>query len=377
MEARVIVSGESIVNWQSYDIRLSLGLIADEFSLSLGPPTRRIWDLCALDAEVQIMLGNSPLIRGYIDDRVRVARRGEKSIQIVGRSKMGRIIDESAPLMRLDGLDLQTFCRRVCDPWFTNIALDGTRNRDLIRGRRSAKARAGAPIFARRNETSLKVEPGETRASVLQRFLRRAKLTAWESGDGRELIVGQPNRQQDPQYRFTLPASADSEFANRGNIISVTYRESVGERYSRIIVVGAGNGDGVNYGRSVTRYRAEADDGPGEDGTGGDFRRRKILIVPHSDLRDLQDAQERADADRDERRSSRLQVDIETYGHSQRLFENAEGALFAPETIAEYYDEELDIEQRLMVAAVQLRGGRGTNGTTTLTLAPEDTIFIA
>jgi len=369
MEARVIVNGESIVNWQSYDIRLSLGLVADEFSLSLGPPTRRLWDLCRLDAEVQIMLGNSPLIRGYIDDRGRVARRGEQTISIVGRSKMGRLIDESCPLMRLDGLDLETFCRKVCDPWFTTITLDGTRNRDLIRGRRSAKARARAPIFARRNETSLKVEPGETRQAVLQRFLRRAKLTAWESADGRELIVGQPNVQQDPQYRFTLPASPTSEFANRANVIGVDYRESVGERFSQIIVVGAGSGDGANYGRSVTRYRATADD----DG----FLRSKVLIVPHSDLRNQADAQERAEAERDERRSSRLQVSIETMGHSQRLVENAEAALFAPETIAEYYDEALDINERLIVAAVQLSGGRGTNGLTTLTLAPTDTIFIA
>ena len=63
---------------------------------------------------------------------------------------------------------------------------------------------------------------------------------AWSTADGRELFIGLPNYEQEPQYYF-FEAATNSDNRDSTNC-RISVRESIAERYSKITAVGASKG---------------------------------------------------------------------------------------------------------------------------------------
>lgn len=365
---------------------LSMLTPADSFALSFGPVDRDLWSACRPDAEVQIAIGDSPLISGYVDTRRRVRSRGQNGLQIEGRCKIGRLVDESSPLQTFRQEAVLDAISELANPWFSVVELSNARNRSLILRRRAVTVRSGferdadgvrqfgtdrATKIVTKRRGPKKVEPGETRWEVLSQFLEFDHLLAWSSGDGKELIIARPNYNQESQFRFLIAAPGSSR-ARLANVVECEYAESVADRYTDITVMGAGRGDTANYGKRILRNTWTVAEAGGEAGFGESFLRPKSLIVTDDKAKNPTEARRLAEREALVRNSSGVELRLVVRGHTQALTPRAAPALYAPDTMCDFEDEELGIRGRYLIAEATYRRARGSESTE-LTLIPEGT----
>ncbi len=373
-------NNRTIDRWEGYEITNDMLSPADNFSLTLRPGIRAVYDLVPLDSEIEVRIDEVPVLSAFIEDRESSAEKSSGQIlTISGRDRTSRMLDESADLGVFGkGLDLLSLGNTLARPTFPDGAtISNADNRNLVRGRRSGKADANTePIFTKRSAAPKKVEPGETRWDVLQQFLEPANLLAWAQADGKKLVIGLPNYDQGTQYKF-FAAKAGSGRSRETNIKSYSVRESNANRFSTITVVGSSKGDSSNYGKNVTKHTASLRKGATEDGTGGnsDFLTRKQLIIQDDDIKNATDALNRASREFEVRDSERLIIDLVVNGHSQQRRRNDIAALFAFDTLADVEIEELGITGIFLITKVVFRRTKADGETTAITLVPQFTVL--
>lgn len=405
------VGGVALTDFTEYSIENDMLSPADDFQLTVGPATREIFDALQPDAEVKVRIDGVLILTGRIDQRNRRKSRDVGSVITVnGRDKGGRLVDESMPLASFSGMSLQALLEKVAGPWFDEVIFSNARNRALVRGPRAVLARAsadpetpeevaalkafmdrygtrarsldgelvvyGAPRAAdgifEASKAPKKVEPGETRWDVMMQFLEPARFLAWSTADGKALVIGGPNYKQDPQFQFFLPRDPQSLRRGFANVTDWDWTDSVADRYSEVIVMGASRGDGARYGSELNSM-ASAKDGPGADGVGRDFLIRKKLIVADDDVKNRADAQARANREIARRDQTRRVLKVQVDGHGQKYNAQSDPAIYAFDCVAEAYDEELDLGGRFLVVSVSFNGSKSSGQTTSLTLVPVGT----
>jgi prophage tail gpP-like protein len=363
------IGNARIDTWSDYEIECDLLRPADAFRVTLPGARRAVWDLCAPDELVQILIDDTIVMTGFIDDRRRAVDRSGSFLAVTGRDKSGRLVDESMPLGEIRGLALLELAKRCTGPWFPRIVESNADNRRSMRGTGARHARAAAePHVDLSYRSEKRVLPGESRWSVLASALEEAGAIAWSTADGRALVVGLPNHDQEPQVRFFLPRRG-SRRAAEGNVLSLTLEDSVAERYSQITVVGSGRGSDEDFGEPVLRRAGVAKDGPRPDGTGRAFLAPKHLLVADHDLRSVRLATVRAAREMAERDSTGRRLHIVARGHAQ------EGALYVPDTIAAIEDEEIGLAGHFLITAVTFRHARLGGETTALSMVPKGTVL--
>lgn len=452
-EVSVVVGRVRLPGWKNYSISVDMLQPADGFSMAVQFTPER-WALLRTDARVDVFIDSTRILAGFVDIRKKRSARGEGTmIEITGRDKTGRLVDESAPLFRYGGLRIKSLAEKIVgitdddDPIFERVVLVNTRNRTLLRNVRARQARevkeplqnAALGLFAsaarplglfvpaavlaatardpRGNQARTrlisasaavlgvgpaaagitttqrverppkiepgifegrsapkKVQPGDTRWAVLEEFLREARLIAWSTGDGKDLFVGLPNYEQEPQWFFFEAASGSDTRDNTNCSIEVV--ESVADRYSKITCVGAAKGTRSNYGKNVTKNRATVFDNPDNtlDGTGLAFSRRKALIITDDSIRNPRDALERAEREQLERDAGGLEIVVDAPGHSQ-LFSGEEPAIFAVDTIATINDEDTQIRGEFLVTSCDFTQSVQEGTRTRMRMVPKGTLL--
>ncbi len=372
---RVVIDELEIRDWQRYEISCDMLELADRFTLEL-PLTRELWDACPTDAPVQVFIDQVQVVDGFIDDREAGGGRGGDSLTLLGRDKGGRLIDESMPLGSLRGIGIQELAERVAGigsdwPWFERVVLSNARNRQLLRGR-GYKAKAGGepPIVSDPNAAK-RVQAGDTRADTILHFLEEIGLLLWSSADGRELIAGKPNYDQDLQYRFFY-AGRGSARTDEVNVLTRRYRESVADRYSEITVLGTGRGDGENYGENVARRAWTVSDGPRAYGVGEAFTAPKRLLVGDDDIRNIAQAKVRAEREAAQRLAAGRELELECPNHGLFVIPNAPITHYAFDTMAHWEDETTGEAGDYLVTACSYSGDRSRE-TTMLRMVPKGT----
>lgn len=412
-EVNVIAARRRVPGWKEYTVSVDLLQPADQFTMTVQF-TRDAWDLLRPDQEVAVFIDTTRILTGFIDERFKTSDPGGgTNIEVTGRDKTGRLVDESAPLFRFGGLRIKELAEKIvgigvdADPLFERVVLVNTRNRSLLRDARARKARvireplvsqssqafrfgadvprtasalrpvAVAPridpgIFQGRAAPK-KVAPGSSRWTVLESFIREARLIAWSTADGRELFVGLPNYEQEAQYYF-FEAGTDSDNRDQTNA-KLTVRHTVAERYSKITAVGAARGTRSNYGRNVTKNRGVARDNPATaDGSGLGFLRRKALIITDDSIKNPRDALERAEREMLERDANALEVIADVPGHSQ-VYAGETPTVYAVDTIARVEDEDTGLRGDMYVTAVEFTRSRGGGTRSTVRLVPRGTLL--
>jgi prophage tail gpP-like protein len=373
----VRVGGKVIEGWSEYQVELDMLQPADAFSLSIGPARKAVVDLCCPDAEVRVILDGTTILTGYIDEPERTVGRGGSKIAIRGRDKSGRLVDESAPLVSFGSTSIQELAKQMAAPWFDDVVLSNTKNRDLLRG----YDEDGAPLARASREPAIdtapkakrKVSPGDTRWKVLEHFLTMAEVLAWSTGDGRHLVIGLPNYDQEPQYRFFLPKEGSAREAE-GNVLDFGYTNSVAERYSRIVVLGMATDEDDEDHEHYVVARGEAKNGPGAHGEGKDFARQKELTIADDDVHDARDAQMKAAREMAVRDGAGRRIKLKVQGHDQE-YRPGQRVLYAPDTMAQVEDEEMGTKAAYLVTAVTFSRSRSSGEETTLQLAPKGTVL--
>jgi prophage tail gpP-like protein len=361
----IIVDGVQIRDWETYEIRTDMLQPTDTFSVRM-PFRREVWDLCRADRPIRVLLDDVVILSGFIGERF--VPEDDESVEIVGRDRAGRLVSESAPGIDFSGLGMQALIEKLANPWFSKVTFSNARNRAVIRGR-GHKAKAGSEplkLFTQKR-FGTHVEPGQTRWQVIETLCAQAQVLAWASGDGTELIVGKPNYDQEPQFRFFKPA-ADSRRVAEATVLGLGVRDSVEDRYSRVICVGASVGTTVNYGKNVTSRYAEAKNNPSTpEGDGLDFSAPKRLIIlrtPNSqaEARDLA-AQEMARRD-----AHGFGFTVVCPGHGQVVSGSNAPTIFAPDTLASCEHEPTGEQGICLITSCTYRSNRHDGESTTMEL---------
>lgn len=346
--------------------------LADPFELEvpLGP---ELWAALKPDSEVQVWIDETRVLTGFVDERTRhLSKSGGSTIEVHGRDKGGRLVDESAPLGTFAGLTIDDLARKMVSPWFGQVALSNARNRALLAGH-VPRAVAKEPAVLSGRDIVKKVEPGDTRAGVLLHFLAEAELLGWSSADGREFIVGLPNYNQTPLWSFFVGRPGGTRFAEI-NVEDADYSESVAERYASITVCGSGKGSSSQYGKQVTRWTSTALDNPDAppDGVGRDFQRPKALRLGNHKLRSADKAKQRAQREMRLRQSQGRELSLTAPGYGQAPPGRA-SSIFCCDTMARWEDEELDLREDFLVTRVQFVQSKTEGQTSRLALVPKGT----
>lgn len=408
-EHRVTVRAGSrtIENWNSYDVTSSMLEAADGFSLSLGPVDPvglgaharalalgeeefgETWDLLKPDAEVSILLDDVQIMNGFVDERTGSSSRNGDTMQISGRDKCGRLLDESMELIDFKALTMEGLALKIIAPWLQKVDFSNAKNRALLmglgRGAKGGRVFRDPSIVRGTPRVYRKVEPGETRWGVLAYFMHENDLLAWGAADGHTLIIGEPNYHQEPSYRF-FHARAGSSREHLGNCSSFSVRDSVADRYSQIFAMGASVGrPGAAYSqgaydpviaaqRVLVKHRGFAADGLGPLGIGRDFQHGKVLIVPDDAIKNDKQAETRAIREMAERDANAHEITLTVYDHAQRIAGARAPTLYACDTIATVESEVFGIRGSYLITSVRFRRSR-EECTTEIRLVPSGTLL--
>ncbi len=422
-EVSVIINRKKIPGWKRYTIQSDILQPADAFDMTLKF-SREAWDICRTDAQVVVFIDEVRILTGFIGVREKTSGPGGTELNISGRDQTGRLVDESAPLFRYGGLGIKELAKKIVGigtsaSLFTKVTLVNTRNRNLLRKTTARQAKVvqeplkpgtdiyrtpsgaritffGDPItriatgdvsltrvivrkpiitpgIFRGQSIKKKVTPGQSRWAVLEEFLKEARLLAWSTGDGRELFIGLPNYEQQPQYGF-YEASIDSASRSRTNC-SIRVKEDVEELYSVYTAVGSSRGSSSSYGSNVTKLRASIYDNPlnETDGTGARFLHRKALLITDDGIKTKRDAVERVEREQQEREINFSEITVTAPGHSQ-LYSGETSAIFAVDTLAKVWDEDTRTKGEFYVTRVTY--SRSIDKTESeLTLVPKGTLL--
>lgn len=368
----VIVDGKKISGWLSYRIESSMITPADAFTLK-RPWSADVWNAIPMDSRVRVMIDSVVVLDGFVDRRMKATRDG--TLEISGRDRSGRLVQESAPSINYEGLKLSEALKRLADPWFTKITFSDARNRSSRRGvGRRVSSGKEPTIVDQRVPRVGKIHPGQPRWSVIEEIVSDFGLIAWSSADGRELFVGRPNYSQAPQFLIAHPKPGSS---TKSTCIDLRIEEDNTDRYSMIVVTGgSGSSDGSNYGENVSSRRGKVVDGSGKDGVGRDFILPKRLLIPEQSLESNKTAQDVAERERD-RRDFRRHVISATMPLHGQFVSTAAATLFAPNTITRVVDEELEptLDDKYLITSCTYEADRESE-TTELELVPVGTEII-
>lgn len=370
-----IVEGQQVSGWTSGNFESSMITPADQFVLRM-PFSKTAWFTMRNDARITIKADDTIMLDGFIEKRIRQGRSG--ILEVHGRDRVGRMVDESAPSIDYTGMTVIEAVRRLASPWFRpeNVILSNAKNRRLRRGKGRRVAAGNEPIVTInvRVPRRGRVHPGETRWQMTHEILSRAGLIGYSSSDGKELIIGKPNQTQAAQYLFKLAAPGSS---SKTTVRDLTITEDSGDRFSLYLCAGVGGQNDTNYGKNVIDNRGVAFDNPFNriDGTGLDFIHPKRMFLPERAFEDFGDADRVAKNEKLRRDLKRHMISVEMHTFGQNLG-TSEPTLFAPDTVARVIDEEIDLDDRYLILSCSYSFNRDNADRTTIHMVPVGTEIV-
>lgn len=330
---RVEVAGRLLPTPTSYRVSIDIGTPSDQADLS-WPYTFELEQSLALDSEIVIYLGRTPILTGRIaTDKV----SNDDTIGVTAYDKVGRLVKESVKRgFPIRNRRISSLATRIIDPWFSSVEFTGASDRTIRRG--TARGIAGAAAEPAITSGTLqaigtRIEPAIKKWEALEQILRPLGLTAWSRADGRALIVARPQYNQDTQYRFTKSDRG-------GNVTAISYDRSVAGRYASVEVSGTGRPLG-----SIPPFRPARPPGTPRRkfvnwssigravDTTGDFRAQKDLFVVDSSVFPA-DAQRKAEQLLARMNRESFQVSITTPGFGQVGRDGRSSVLYTVDTIA-------------------------------------------
>ncbi|CAM8128838.1 baseplate protein [Escherichia coli] len=232
------VSGREWGGWTSVRISAGINRIARDFNVAITTrwPGSRDYQPRIKNGElVEVLIGDEPVLTGYVEALPLRYDASSVSMGIVGRSKTADLVDCSALPLQQSGKNLLRIVSELAAPFGITV-ID-----------------AGVPQTA---VIDAQPEHGETVADCLNRLLGQVQTLAYDDECGR-LVLGKPGT-----------GKAATALVLGENILSCDTERSIRERFSEYQVSGQRPGNDDDFGEAtiaairqtiqdsgVTRYR--------------------------------------------------------------------------------------------------------------------------
>lgn len=226
------VGGMLYSGWTSVRVRTEMARIFGTFSLSV---TERwsgrdeVWPIRPGD-ECQVLIGDAPVITGYVDDVDVAYDRESHSITVNGRDKTGDLVDCSSPFKtkyQWEGKSLTEMARILCEPFDIEVE---------------------AAVDVKDKFKTLATEPGQSVFEALDLAAKVRGVLLMSDGNGK-LVIGRSSDARIPAALYL-----------GDNVLACTARSSIRDRFSLIRVVGQSFSDDLSWGATAILPEAEVED---------------------------------------------------------------------------------------------------------------------
>lgn len=334
---KLLVGGLVRTDWESYDIDSDLLVPADAWHVTLGLKDGNLPASIKEGSEVEICVGDDPVMVSHIDDIDDSASKDALRISIGGRDGAAVLLDCSAPIFVAQMVSLEDIIAKIVRPLGIKkirIDADSTRTREKIN-----------------------VEPGDTAWEVLTNAAEANGLWPWFEPDG-TLVVGGPDYTAPPVATLILRLNGVGN-----NVISLHRKKSIQGRFSEVTVLGQAHGTRLEQGKHAIKAT--------QKDTGVSWYRPKIVIDHESDSEAV--AKDRARKILSDSRLKGFTLNAEVKGHRINASgEPSHGRLWTPGQRVRVISERHAIDDIFFLMGRKFTGGRQQDARTHLTLKEDD-----
>lgn len=231
-EVELKIGGLTHKGWTQYEIDSDLLTPADAWRVRLAQPVIDLPEGVVEGAPVEVRMSGETVLQGRLDERVLTVGKGQHELMLAGRDGAGILLDCSSPVLSISQLTLEQIVVKVVRPLgITRIRIeaDNARLREKVN-----------------------TEPGDTAWDSLRRAAEANGLWPWFEPDG-TLVVGGPRYDQPPVATLVLRADGKGN-----NVLSLSERRSMVERYSEVTVFGQSHAAGLGAGERDGRHNIKA-----------------------------------------------------------------------------------------------------------------------
>lgn len=230
-DVRLLVNGVYYGGWETVRISIGMEQIAGEFSLTVSerfPGRPDAWKILPGD-ECRVLIGNTPVITGYIDDDGPGYDPQTHTVSVMGRDRTGDLVDCSAIYKTGEwrGVTLDRIVTDICAPFGISVAV---------------AAPVGAPF------KKFCLQEGETAFEAIDRACRMRGLLPMSNGLGGLLLTRAGTTR------------IDTALVKGKNVGRAAGTFSQRDRYSHYIIKGQSPGTDDSTPEHNARTMAEATD---------------------------------------------------------------------------------------------------------------------
>jgi prophage tail gpP-like protein len=216
------IGGRVHHGWMDYEIDSDLLTPADAWRVRLAQPVIDLPPEVAEGASVEVRMGGETVLNGILDERVLSVSESQHALMLNGRDMAGVLLDCSAPILSARQITLEDVLVKIV--------------RSL--GIRNYRIDADGVILREKVNT----EPGDSAWDALRRAAEANGLWPWFEPDG-TLVVGGPRYDTPPVATLVMRADGKGN-----NVLSLSERRSIVERYSEVTVFGQSTASGSQGG---------------------------------------------------------------------------------------------------------------------------------
>lgn len=346
-EITLVVGQYAWANWVSYEVAAQFETPADGWRVEARSPRASQISELQLGSVVQLMLGNTPVLRGRLDRvELRRSRSGGTTISLSGRDLAGQLVDCTPPISwAWKNLTLAALAQKA----LTELGIPAT---------------VEAHADAQQPQKYLKAEAGETYWQVLDRYARRARLMVWMTPAG-VLRIGRPNYSSEPVAWLVLGATPET--AGFTTVQESIYVDDVSQRFSSITVLGQAAGTDSLFGSSVAHVKGSASDA--DISALGIYR---PLVLDLGNLRSSAEAKRRAEWEISSRRYQGRSLEYVVAGHGPSVQHP-----WSLDTMVTVRDELAGIREAWWLAGYRMIRDQQQGTRTALSLRPPNSLLPA
>lgn len=355
----ITIGGASYEHWIDVDIDSDVTTPADAWSVSGAVPDGETVEAFREGAKCDVYVGRNRQLAGVVDDVSIEINRQDDRLRLSGRDVGAFLVDNEAPPQKVANKTVKQLIDGMLDSsWgVRGVIISNENNVDLLLGKEEIRElRRQAPTGGtQRPRKSIRIDPGQTIASIITQHCDRVDLAWWITADG-YLFIGRPNYNQDVAYYFYSYGLTNRKSVNN-NIEKATVKRTIAGRYSEIVVNGMGlasKSDVRDTSKASPRFKGTATD--------ADLADRGIvrkMILRDTDVLSGAEATNRANIEMGKRRFEGLTINLTVPGFRDRETQR----LYTIDTLAAVKIEEAGIDGTFYVSQRRFRENRGARRT--------------